>query len=317
MEQARTVLSLQRLRVFREVVRHSSFSAAAKALNYSQPAVSHHVSRLESEIGARVLDRAPGDVFALTDAGSALMIHADALLERAEEAERDLAALVGKRAEVRIGAFSTASSALFVEALTEVRKVWSDLPVRLIEGEADEMLSALRERRIEIAVVFDDPMHPLEVNGAIECCYVLNDPMLLAMPACHPLARKPDITLTDLRSDVWILGAGPETACSLILLAACEQAGFSPTTTFHSGNYGLVQELVAADLGVALVPRLAADPHADRLVLRELSPPAPFRRIALATRRRPGLSAGATALLSSLEAVCKRSKQRLGTPYVA
>lgn len=303
------MLDLKRLVVFREVVRRRSFSAAAEELNYSQPAVSHHVSRLELEIGARLLERGRPDEFALTDAGRALLAHAEVLLDRAMEAESELAAIVGTQVEVRLGAFATASATLVIEALVEVRRAWPHLPVTLVEGEAAVTLDALRGGRLDIAVVFDDPLHPLPGDDAIELRYRVEDPMLLAIPATHRLGRRPRIALADLRDEAWIEGAGEETPCSLILVAACQEAGFQPRIAVNSGNFQVVQELVAAGVGVALVPRLAIDRPPRGVVFRELRPACPFRRIGLATRRATSMTPATRAMLASLEAACARRQE--------
>jgi DNA-binding transcriptional LysR family regulator len=189
--------------------------------------------------------------------------------------------------------------------------------VRLVEVEPQDALEALRDRRADIAVIFDDPEHPFEQDGGLRLRYVFDDQMLLALPVGHHAARRQRVPLGELRDALWIQGAGPDSGSSLILAAACRAAGFVPNTTFRSGNYRVVRELVSAGVGVALMPRLAIDAAREDVVFRELAPASPYRRIALATRQRPGLSAGAAALLDGLDAACERWRGRFAAPLAA
>lgn len=277
------MLDLKRLKAFREVARQGSFSAAADVLNYTQPAVSHHVSRLELEVGARLLERRRSGVV-LTEAGRVLLAHAEVLLVRATDAESELAELVNRgQSLVRLGSFATASATIVAEAIASVRRFHPEVELTLIEG--DDMLADVKGRTVDIAVVFDDVEHPMPKDEAIELRFLYEDPLLLAMPRRHPLAGKEVVELGDLRDEAWIEGAGTDTPCSLILAAACEEVGFEPQVAFNSGNYQVVQRLVAAGVGVALVPELTivgADPE---VVIRALRPRCPSRRVGIAIRR--------------------------------
>ncbi|MBT8225539.1 MAG: LysR family transcriptional regulator, partial [Dactylosporangium sp.] len=115
------MLDLNRLRVLSAVARHGSMVAAARALAYTQPAVSHHIARLEAETGTPLVVR-HGRGVRLTEAGRLLTTHADAVLARLADAEEDLAALIGLRAgRVRVAAFPTAAAAILPDALLALR----------------------------------------------------------------------------------------------------------------------------------------------------------------------------------------------------
>jgi DNA-binding transcriptional LysR family regulator len=306
------VLDLKRLTIFREVARRRSFSAAADALNYSQPAISHQISRLELEVGAQLLTRgtARGSV-ALTEAGSLLLARAETLLDAAASAEAELAVLTGAgRAEVRLGAFATASATIVAEAIGDLRRLGFGTRLTLIEGEAAETLEALRARTIDVGVVFDDARNPLPVDPAVSLTYRLDDPMLLALPRGHRLAAAESVSLTDLRDEDWIEGAGEETPCSLILIAACQDAGFEPRIAFNSGNFEVVQQLVAAGVGCALVPQLAVRAAHPGLAIRRLGDAEPVRRVALAVRSDAVRPPEVEAVLERLEAACARWQSR-------
>lgn len=304
-------LNPSRLAVFRAVARHGTFSAAASALNYSQPAVSHHVCRLEAEIGFQLFERGNRGRVRLTDAGLTLLPHAERMLSQMACAEAELDELVRKREErVRIASFATAGATVVADAIADFRRRCPDVELQLDEAEAADALRALAERRIDIAVVFDDPGHPLETGEAIEARYVHDDPLLLALPRRHRLARRAAINLADLQSDHWIQGAGDDTPCSLILHAACEELGFTPRVSFRSGNYQVVQRLVAAGVGVALVPELAIAGADPEVIIRPVQSRTPVRRIVVATRadRRP--PAAVMGLVEALESTCERYRAR-------
>ena len=115
------MLDVRRLRVLREVARRGSFSAAAVALGYTQPAVSRHVALLERETGATLLERRPAGV-RLTDAGELLVRHADAILARLRDAEEDLDDLLGLRAgRLRMSTLSSAAATIVPLAVVEFR----------------------------------------------------------------------------------------------------------------------------------------------------------------------------------------------------
>ena len=281
------MLDLKRLKVLVEVVRCGSFSAAADAMDYSQPAISNNINRLELEVGTQLIDRRRVGGIELTEAGRVLLPHAHALLDRVADAEGELDELIGVgRRVVRLGAFATASATIVADAIARLR---ADDAVRftLIEGETPESIERLKSKQIDLALVFDDERHPLAEDEVVELHYVRRDPMLLAVPADHPLAARAEIDIADLAAESWIEGARHESPCSLILDQLCQDAGFDPKASFNSGDYQVVLSLVAAGVGVALVPELAVTGSSvgRGVALRPLRGDPAARRIAIAALR--------------------------------
>jgi DNA-binding transcriptional LysR family regulator len=318
------MLDLKRLTVFRQVALRRSFSAAASDLNYSQPAVSHHIGRLEAELGVTLLQRGGPNGVSLTAAGRRLFDHASALLERAQSAEAELGLLAAREETVRLAAFQTAAATIVVEAIAALRSD-PDVPnVVLVEAEAQPTLDALRERAVDLALVFDDLRHPLRAPEGITVEYLFDDPFLMALPTSHPLADAGTLSVAQLRDERWIQGAGANTACTRILLDVCDQASFRPQIAGNSGNFDVVLELVAAGVGIALVPRLAAMRRpVEGIVCCELESPVPSRRVALARRwtatpAPPALNATERALRHSAGRWAARhtSTWRSGAPDV-
>jgi DNA-binding transcriptional LysR family regulator len=284
------VLDLRRLAIFREVARAGSFSEAAERLHYSQPAVSHHVSRLELEIGAALLIRRSRGL-ELTDVGREVLRHADTLLERVHDAEIELRAMVSQEPErVRLGGFQTSTVAVIATAL---ELFWREHPgtrVTVLEADPIEHIDGLRSGRLDLAIVFDHPEGPITVDDRVEVSYLHEDPMLIALPEQHPLAALHEVPLEALRAERWLEGAGPEASSSIFLLRACEAAGFEPEIVFACGNYDAVQLLIRNGMGVAMVPELSVGVLPPGVAVRPPADVSPIRRIgtaALRTRHRP------------------------------
>lgn len=304
------MLDLKRLLVFREVARLGSFSAAASALQYSQPAISHHIARLELETGTQLIERTRSG-HTLTPAGSVLLLHADRILDRVNDAESELAEVIGGFSRrVRLCGFSTGSATLLVDALARVRRTIPDLELTLVEAEPSGSLALLAGREVDLGLIFDSPERGLASDDSIQCTYLLEDAMLLAMPAGHRLVGETEVPIEKLRDEAWIEGAGDETPCSLILIDACQRAGFEPRVAFQSGNYQVVQRMVAAGLGVALIPTLALLRREPGIVLRPLSPATPVRRVGIAMPRGVYRSPGLSRMVEELRQVCAEQQER-------
>jgi molybdate transport repressor ModE-like protein len=151
------MLDLRRLTVLRAVAREGSFSAAARALDYTQPAVSHHISRLEQEVGTTLLLRTPRGV-RLTDAGEALVQHAEAVITRLSAAEDEVAEIAGLRTgRVRVAAFPSGSATLIPAAARALRDAHPGVSLTLEEAEPPEALELLRTGEVDVALTFSYP----------------------------------------------------------------------------------------------------------------------------------------------------------------
>src|SRR5690242_15853527 len=140
--------------MLRAVAREGSLSAAARALGYTQPAVSHHIARLEAEIGTALLTRL-GRGVQLTDAGVALVEHTDAVVSRLSAAEEEVAAIAGLRAgRVRLAAFPSGSATLMAGALTRLRAAHPGVEVSFSEAEPEDSLPLLRAGELDLVLGF-------------------------------------------------------------------------------------------------------------------------------------------------------------------
>jgi DNA-binding transcriptional LysR family regulator len=302
------MLNVARLRVLKEVAYRGSFSAAAQALDYTQSAVSQQIAALEAETGMTLLERHPRGV-TLTAAGQTLVGHAEGILARLEAADAALAAIAGLRGgRLRMASFPTAGSTLMPVAIASFRASYPDVELTLAEGEPEEIAPRLRAGELDLALLFEFPGEAAAQEGMTRTP-LLSDPMYLALPREHPLASRQGIRLQDLSDEAWIQ-TSRESPCARHVVRSCHAAGFEPVVSFESDDYQTVQGLVAAGVGVALIPELALSVVREDIAIRELSPAPPLREVVAATPAGARLVPGAPAMLGVLEATARDYEQQ-------
>ena len=294
------------LRVMRAIAEQGSFTAAAAALGYTQPAISQMVRRLEQRTGTALVERL-GRHVRLTEAGEVLARHAITVLTALDAAEEEVAAIAGLRAgRVRLMAFPSSSASLVPRALALLKQRYPDVSVRFSEGEPPESLAALRAGECDLAVAFayaGTDVGRGEDLDAFVLRPLMQDEVRLAMPPDHPLADHEVIDLALLSGDPWIAGCP---RCRGHLLSLAHAADFSPNVAFETEDYVAVLGLVRAGLGVALVPDLILQAaHEDGIVTRALTPPSRREIHAVTTedlQRVPAVAATLDALVDSAQA---------------
>jgi DNA-binding transcriptional LysR family regulator len=274
------MLDVTRLRVLVAVARHGSVTAAAHALNYAQPSVSHHLARLEAETGTKLIQRA-GRGIRLTDAGRLLAERAAEVIGRLDAAENELAAYTGLRAgRLRLAAFPSSLGTIVPAAAAMLHAKHPSVDLRLSEAEPPEALRMLRAGYVDIALIF---RHEPETErtehtertaeagngsgpdgGEPRELVLLDEPVHLIAPAAAPARGEPLLApavsemwpgdLSRLAGQRWIAGCD---RCREHLLRQCAAAGFTPKIAFTTDDFVAVQALVTAGLGIALLPGLA------------------------------------------------------------
>jgi DNA-binding transcriptional LysR family regulator len=282
------MLDITRLRVIDAVARHGSVTGAAKELHYSQPSVSHHLSRLEAETGARLLQRV-GRGIRLTEAGRLLADRAAEIVGRIDAADAELAAHVGLTAgRVRLAGFSSAIGSLVRQAAAVLSDKHPGLQISLIDTHPPEALELLRAGKIDVAIIFRYDETEPEPEG-VRLHHLLDDPVYL-------LSAGRGRTLAALREATWIAGCE---RCRSHLLSLCATAGFEPRIGYTSDDMVVMQALVAAGLGVATLPGLALRAHhVDGIVAGQL--PGSRRHVYAATYGEPPDPPATVALLAAL-----------------
>jgi molybdate transport repressor ModE-like protein len=292
------MLDVKRMRVLREVTARGSFSAAADSLHLSQPAVSQQVAALEKEVGMQLLERT-SDGPKLTSAGEALTGHADAVICRLEEAERELTELAGlESGRVRVVSFPSASATVLTRAIGLFRSRFPAIELELGEGEPEESIPLLRAGEYDIALGFDFSQHPHDIGRDLERELLLEESMWVALPPGHPLAASDEVKLRDLAEEDWLCGRSG--SCREHVVRLCQDAGFEPNVSFDSDDYQVLKGLVSAGLGVTLLPELALGDSAPGIELRPVSKKHTSRRVWAVTRDGASRSPATDAMVSVL-----------------
>jgi DNA-binding transcriptional LysR family regulator len=244
------MLNLVHLRILAAIARHGSVTEAARKLHYSQPSVSHHLSRLEAETGVKLVQRV-GRGIRLTPEGRLLAHRAAEIVGRVDAATHELASQVGLQAgRVRLAANASVLSTIVPAAAARLADTYPGIELSLVDGHPVEALEMLRHGEVDVAVVFRRMDGPDE-GGDIRVVPIADDPIYL-------ISGQPDDSLVNHRDSAWIGGCE---RCQAELLATCGRAGFTPRIHSLSDDMVVVQSLVAAGAGVATLPGLALRAH--------------------------------------------------------
>jgi DNA-binding transcriptional LysR family regulator len=291
------MLDLSRLRVLVAVAREGSITAAAEVLHYAQPSVSNQLAKLEAEVGVPLLQRM-GRGIRLTDAGRLLVERAETILAQVESVHAEMDELAGLRTgRVRLAAFPSALATLVPLAAARVTARYPGIDLTLIEAEPPDALSALRGNDVDAALIFEHGEPPQVDRRDTTMTPLLEEPLYVVTPADRTW-EGPGTELSTYAETRWIAGCE---RCREHLVAACEQAGFSPVIEFETDDYVAVQALVAAGLGVSLLPGLTLVANRnpgvrlDRIVGMR-------RQVVAAVYGKPPASQPAQVLLDALKA---------------
>jgi DNA-binding transcriptional LysR family regulator len=288
----RIQLDLRRLGIFIQVVKQGSFSKAAKAVFSTQPTVSKAVKQLESEIGIPLLNRI-GHRSELTAAGEIVFRRALSLLADSENLIAELDDLRGlKRGTLRIGFPRLGSSALYAALYVSFRRRYPDIDVHISVHDSIRLEELLRAGDIDLGLM----VHPVSQEFAWQD--VRTDPLVVLLPPHHPLAGRKSISLASLSEFPFILF---EEGFPLnnVILDACRDKGITPKIVARSSQVDFIFELVAADIGIAFLPRLVVERRPHRSVRRVLLADAKCKcRMSLAWRGGAYLSHAAQAWLA-------------------
>jgi DNA-binding transcriptional LysR family regulator len=300
------MLDVRRLRVFSEVAARGSFSAAADALTLTQSAVSQHITALEREVGLPLIERGTRPV-ELTEAGYALTRHATGIFARIDGAEQELGEIAGRRlGRLRFGTFPTALATLVPPAFAAFRRDHPEVTLTVVDDHLQRLIPRLEAGELDLALIYGHEAIP-DISGSdLERIPLLDDVFQAVLPAGHRLARRRRLELSDLSREPWIGGA-PTSAWYRIACDACRRAGFTPQADFASDDHIAVQALVAAGLGVSVIPGLAVVHPLPGLAVRKLSSGAPRRHISAVRPRDAYHGVAVVAMIDSL----RRASQAL------
>ena len=302
-------LELRYLVALEAVGREGSFHRAAERLGYTQSAVSQQIAALERIVGTPLFNRPGGPrPVTLTEAGALLLPHAEGIVARVAAAQADLDALTeGSTGVLRVGSYQSVGARILPAVMRAFAAGWPRVEVRLWESADDGELLGLVERG-ELDLTF--MIFPIP-DGPFEAVELLRDPFVLVVPADSPLARRGEPPSMRQLAELPLIAyrarrRGDQTEA---LLAS---RGEEPRVVFRSDDNGTIHGLVAAGVGVALIPRLSAQPgHPDTRAI-ELGARFPPRVIGIARHRHRYRVPAADAFLETARDVCQRLDEAAG-----
>jgi len=296
-EEGVRAVETHQLRYFLAVATTGRFTQAARACNVSQPSLSIQVAKLEVELGGPLFERSRKGA-RLTARGESFLPHAKAVLEHMEAAHREVESLAGlSTGKVTLGCLPTTGAHVLPKVLAAFRKSYPKVQVLLREESSPGLARCLEQGDVDLAILDEAGLNP-----GLEHVTLLSDDLLLALPSRHPLAGKGRIPLKQMADESFIL-MKPDHGFRKITDDLMHRAGLAPRVVFESGEIETVQALVAAGLGVSIVPEMVR--RQTGLAYAELAQPGASRTLILAWRRKAALSPAAEAMRRTITQTIK------------
>jgi DNA-binding transcriptional LysR family regulator len=273
-------IELRHLAALQALAVEGSFGRAAGRLGYTQSAVSQQIATLERIVGERLVERPGGPrPISLTEAGTLLLRHAESIVDRLHAAQADLHALQsGERGTLRVGTFQSVGARVLPELMRRFSREWPSIDVTLEELEHEEIVGAVERGDVDVGFV------ELPTGDApVETIELIRDPFVLVVAADSPLGRDGPPSLRDLAAEplIGFRSCHP----SQHFEASLRAAGIEPHFAFRSDDNPTVQGLVAAGMGIAVMPALTVDKTDSRVRVVDLGDTLPPRLIAIARHR--------------------------------
>ncbi len=301
-------MELRHLRYFEAVARHSHVTRAAEELHIAQPALSKQISQLEHELDVALFDRIGRNV-RLTEAGEALLPHVRAVLAQVEAARAEMAERIGlRRGRVAIGTPPTVGTQLLPRALAAFNQTYPGIEFRLHEAGVQTLLDLLEAGLADIAIV----TMPVE-DPALTVAELFTEELVVVVGREHSLAERGTVPLEELQHESWVLS--PKSyELREATLHACHEAGFTPRVVLDGGEMDTLLHLVAAGVGITIVPRMAVK-DSERLVMLKVQDRRIQRSLGLVWRADRINSPAARALRDFLVEHLRESAVQLQADY--
>ncbi|WP_367038524.1 LysR family transcriptional regulator [Streptomyces sp. Je 1-332] len=283
------MIDVQRLRVLRTVAEHGSFNRAAAVLHLTPSAVSQHVAALERSLGAQVVARSTRGV-TLTPAGVIMVGAAESVAAELVHAKQQVDQLGSGRTQITIATFTSGGRLLLPGALARLTADHPDTVVHVREAEPEDSLPLVRQGAVDVAIAyhFDGPLPGrLGPSTGLAWTTLMEDPLHVVLPDTHRLADRTSLDIAELAAEPWVLGCLKTEA---YLRRHAERAGFEPEVRGTTTDYFFARSLVAAGVGISLIPSIALTPQITGIRTVPIAPPTPTRHIGVATilrRRHP------------------------------
>lgn len=290
---------IQRLRILRAVAEHGSFNRAAAHLLITPSAVSQQVAALERSLGTRVVERSTRGV-TLTQSGRIMVEAADAVTAELAHAREQVERLTRRRPVLTVTTFTSGGRELLPGALARFRLAHPEVELHVVEHEPEESLPLVRQARADLALAYHFDGPPAAAGGersGLDWTPLMEDPMSLVVPRSHRLADRETVGFAELATETWVLGCSKTEA---YLRRYARLAGYELRVRGSTTDYFFARSLVAAGMGISLVPSVALTPPLDGTRVVRVDDPRPTRYIGVATARLRRPSPHVTAFVTAL-----------------
>jgi LysR family hydrogen peroxide-inducible transcriptional activator len=250
-------MEFQQLRYVSAIAETGSFSRAAERCQVAQPSLSQQVLKLENDLGAKLFDRL-GRSVRLTEAGRAFLPHARSILAQAETARSSVAEnCADVRGSVAVGAIPTIAPYVMPRYTTTFAKRYPEAKLRIVEATTPILVESLRDFSVDVAIL----ALPLR-HKDLELLPLRTEPLFAALPRNHPRAAAESLALKDIRGESFVMLRDGHCFRDLSI-ATCARARVTPRIAFESDQFSSLFGMVAAGVGISLVPEMAIDRNAD------------------------------------------------------
>lgn len=248
------MIETKHFRLLKAIDEVGTVSGAARALGYSQPAITQQLQTLERRLETVLLTRSKSGA-RLTEVGRVLLRHANTVLNATSIAETEVAAITGLRAgNVRLTAFPSGAGTVVSGAVSRMGAAHPGVNITMVEAEPPRAMELLRSGDVDMAIVFTYSTEAGSLESDFLSTTLMEEELQVVLNRDHPLTQQETISVRDLEHSNWIAGC-PD--CRSYLLEACRRAGFDPQIAFETDDYVTLQSLAARGVGVAILPDLA------------------------------------------------------------
>lgn len=298
------VASTERILLLADVARLGTMTLAAEYLGYSISAISQQLRKLEAEAGQPLLQRHSRGIV-LTDAGTAVVKHADQIQGRLKSLQHSLDDIAGLRAgSLRMSTFPTAGSSLLPIAIGRFRREHPGVELSVRSVRLIALQKMLLNRDVSMSLLWDYEWSRLE-SSDLHLEHLMDDPTDLVVSVTHPLASRQSVSMSELLDELWVVRADEHPMIE-VLIRAANRVGFQPQVAYEANDYQEAQAMVAVGVGVALVPRLALSVLRDDVRVIPLVGKVPRRRILLARMKDSQRTAPELAMTAMLRDAAKQ-----------
>ncbi|MFF5996320.1 LysR family transcriptional regulator [Lysinibacillus sp. KU-BSD001] len=255
-------MDIRQIEYFAEVAKHLSFTKAASTLHVSQPSISKAIQNLEAELGVPLFYRSSKQL-ELTDAGQAVLVNAKQVLEAFKNLRSELTDLMDlKKGQIRIGIPPIVGAEFFTKLVSQYKEQYPYIEIILSEVGTKKIREGVEAGELDIGLICNLCI----ATNQLETISILKDPLMLIVHLDHPLATRPFIKLSELKKETFVMYRKDFTLYDRIV-EECAKNGFVPNIACETSQKDLIIEMVAAKLGIALLPKKICEKIKDDTIV--------------------------------------------------